>query len=66
MRTITVILRLVRDEDDTRPLSGFLQTLEQEDQRPFSDEQELLRLLLQLTAPTHVSPNDSGHSLGMG
>jgi len=51
---IPVIIRLLADSAHPQMIRGTLQTLNQEEPRPFGDEQELLRLLRQLIVSTHA------------
>ena len=57
---IPVIIRLLADSAHPQALRGTLQTLNQEDPRPFGDEQEMLTLLHHLIAPTRSLPDDGG------
>lgn len=61
---IPVIVRLLADSVHPQALRGTLQTLNQEDPRPFGDERELLALLRQLIAPTRFLPDESGKTSG--
>ncbi len=56
---IPVIIRLLADSAHPQTIRGTLQTLNQEDPRPFGDEQEMLTLLHQLITPTRSLPDES-------
>ena len=61
---IPVIIRLLADSAHPQTIRGTLQTLNQEEQRSFGDEQELLTLLRQLVAPTRALPDESAKTSG--